>query len=190
MNGGIFISPELPSRLKDIFEMRSRLPDSGIERFTAPLLQPKANFDDFYVALYVLSLVGRGKVATTNSPSDFFKDALHRPVLEFEVFSDIPLDYAKPDATFDDTLFDEFDVADAYNLRDAIQTTIPLENSISQAALGCLYLKFTVLADPHAIPNGEEPLSFNRSILESSSAWRKIMERYKIKAYHTLPLAH
>lgn len=178
MNKGYYLSAEAFSEAQRLFATvrdNPKLARQEAERILNVSKSDWSSFDELYLALYCMALTGKHHASRheNDGPSEGLRK---RMSLRLLIDRDLP--NVTRESTFEETLVDEFLVADLINLRARIEELVPYQTTLSEFGTGCIFLEFNIYASDEG-PKGPLP-EMTRSFIESSPAWNSVRDRFSI----------
>jgi hypothetical protein len=197
MKEGVFLSAPALERTRSAFaEVARSLADSGFKqsKLGSELvdkvgLRDDSGFDDYYLCLYISHLANIGSLHIEPNA----KPGLSK-LLALKALLDINLPEYKPGMTFDQTLLDEYLVADILLFTKAVKQIIPYATYVEGIGLGCVWLEFGVYGDRKGFTPGRDLPFLSKKVAEASSAetehpaWRDAKMRFRVAAVELNPV--
>lgn len=181
MDGGIFVSEKEIGRLKLAFDRRSYLDRSEIRAAGELICSGKPSFDQFYHALYLISLSENQRAESKTAPE---YGVPLKSALQLDVISAIEIPRVSPKSNFKESLIDEIAVADLLNFRNSIISSISLPTRMHGIELGCVYMCFNIYASPSFKAYNDKLPGVSEDLIRRSPHWQSLFSRYKVKDFH------
>ncbi|MCP5433057.1 MAG: hypothetical protein H6923_07275 [Alphaproteobacteria bacterium] len=173
---GLFLSAEGLSRSRQAYE---RIALGAGREDVAPyidaLLERQwSSFDDLYVSMYALNLLGRHDVRRRVTP------ARANQVLRYtlKAIMGVELPQTSKDAPFEDTLLDELDVVEVAKFRASVERLIPYPMEVVAFGLGCVWIEMGVYLSSSASRDPEHVPAMLGTRDLSSRAWDHVKRRF------------
>lgn len=121
--------------MTDNVELALKVKDLVVQAF----VNDAATFDDFYTAFYGVKLAGHDCFKV-----DRARQAQGERVASLRALLNIDLQKFNPRLTFDESLINEYDIADLMNFIGALREMIPYSVVVETLGLGCIWMEYGI----------------------------------------------